>query len=645
LRVELLFLLLLSGPAHSAPPPLAPNEELVKSVDGCGFVIRGDDPMAEYARQGFAELTWPGACVDGLAMGEGLISQRTKLTDGKVMEPSGAWFWYGRMFGITVQSWSNGAATTNFTWDGQTVSYNTLDATKAVWSNDWTLSSKVITVDTMVAATASPRYQVNVLNRNTKALQSFPCPNMSSSENCESVWTEHARPVIQRVTAFLAENEGKARARQAEVKPLVSKWKAKVGSKEVALREATAWDKNKATTEKREESWKQKLDAQQACYAAERAAEKVHTDSDRREHDAVRGHRLGLALKQIAANECREQSDAARLVKRADDLIESSAPKLAEIAQIPELMQRADQYFNAGNYEKARQTYSEIRSIDVTNIRAHLGGGATELRLGNFLGAKLAADSIWFYDPSNAAALELVRAAESGERHRDIAYQQKEQARRQEDWNFLANAVQTFVDTKVQVEQQEQAAAQARVQAQADAQAQREASARSKQATPMPSAQAGSQQPAPLQTAASTPSQAGSTSADYRAQQQREVDQSNLDNKRRAEDLAARNAHASNCVEPVQQPGAFGAFRNKCGYAVNYVFCTLGSTGQGLTNFSDAFDCRKSGAFGQDGIAPHGVQGSSIAGAPQVLWGACKHPFYPSKARYNGREIIFGCEK
>ena len=76
-----------SGLAQAAPPPLRPNEEVVKTKDGCGMVIDKTSSGATYQRKAFSELTWGGACVDGLAMGEGILSAGFKFPNQPAMLP------------------------------------------------------------------------------------------------------------------------------------------------------------------------------------------------------------------------------------------------------------------------------------------------------------------------------------------------------------------------------------------------------------------------------------------------------------------------------------------------------------------------------------------------------------------------------
>jgi hypothetical protein len=470
---------------------------------------------------------------------------------GVYREPTIGWAWYGRGFGWTENRFTNGGVTRAFAWEDKSVHFNGLDPAQAPrWASGPALNSSVSDGETYVWTTDPARIGVS---RGSQR-DFYDCPNYPKADRCEALWAQHADPVIERIKAFIAQNEPKANARQQQVQTLLAQWQQKVGPELVARGAAIAQQLNDQTAAGLAQH-QRCLDLQMAAYADWNK----QNQGTRPRQAAMRTERLAKTLKELWSGECASHPDAVQGLKNAEE-----------------------------SFQSAR--------------------------------------NLWVIH-------------EQGEQ-----YQAERAQRRRENFGAIVDGVATFQATKSALEQEQaaqaQAEAQADAQARAQAQAQRETSASTYQSRP---AQGGL--PAPVQTATITPPQPGSTSADRRAQQQREVDQSNLDNKRRAEDLAARNAHASNCVEPVQQPGAFGAFRNKCGYPVNYVFCTLGSTGEGLTNFSDAFDCRKPSPFGMDSIAPHGVQGSSIAGAPQVLWGACKHPFYPGDKRYNGREIIFSCRK
>lgn len=179
-----------SGLAQAAPPPLRPNEEVVKTKDGCGMVIDKTSSGATYQRKAFSELTWGGACVDGLAMGEGILSAGFKFPNQPAMLPISGWVWQ--------------------VYDGETM------------------------VSTLLANTPT----VSVYYKEKSQL--YPCPDAASTQSCEALWAQHAGPVIERIKAFLVENEPKAKARMAEVQPLVAAWKTKVGPAVVASREADA---------------------------------------------------------------------------------------------------------------------------------------------------------------------------------------------------------------------------------------------------------------------------------------------------------------------------------------------------------------------------------------------------------------------
>src|SRR6187455_2653568 len=101
---------------HAAAPPLNQNEEIVQTADGCGIVIDKTHPSAVYIREHISKPTWGGACIDGLTMGEGLVSSGLRIPGQPAMLPATGWAWYGRRFGPSETRWENGQVSRNFTW-------------------------------------------------------------------------------------------------------------------------------------------------------------------------------------------------------------------------------------------------------------------------------------------------------------------------------------------------------------------------------------------------------------------------------------------------------------------------------------------------------------------------------------------------
>ena len=578
-------LVLLASTAKAAAPPLQPHEQVVPTRDGCSVVIADTLPMTEATRHRYRTFWWDGACIDGLAMGEGTIRIGFSYSDGAKSMPETGWFWYGRPFGKQDHRRSDGAGNVSFTWEGRRVSYTTLDPAKVSFRDAERWGSNVSDGDTTVYTVEGQNgaeRKISVHDLISNETKDFQC----SPQHCDAVWSEHAGPVIERIKAFLAINEPKAEALKLELKPMVAAWKAKVGAKEVSRRKSDALQRNRKITEN--------LDA---CFVGLRKADDEYYGSANKASDAFRTYRHGAALQILVAGVCRDYSGFESLSKQSDRLLAEAAPKMAALARVPELLQRANQLFDSGRYEEALTTYNEVRQADNISTAAHIGYGLSALRLQNFLGAKWAAEEVLKYDPNNPAAHDLLRAVENGEREREIAYQRQVDARRQENqalWNFARNTISAGLEARAAADAQAQAQAQAAQQVQNQALA-----ARSQQNLQQPVHQPSPQQPPAQQSAASGPT-------------------SRLD-----------GVPAHDCVVfESGSGGQFNGFRNKCGYAVDISWCNHPA----FPGSNPPYLCSQN-SFASMDAAAYGVSKGHVS--PKVSFFACKAPDSPYQMQYD----------
>ena len=119
-------------------------------------------------------------------------------------------------------------------------------------------------------------------------------------------------------------------------------------------------------------------------------------------------------------------------------------------------------------------------------------------------------------------------------------------------------------------------------------------------------------------------------------QQSQQVQQRAVQNQARADQArqGKRKTHdpaaeAHQCIEIDKDPGLFGAFKNTCGYKVNFSTCNYKPrVRQGGFNWSADFDCE------QQKFGLH-TPGSGVAVAAHnrntemVYWFACKAPAFP----------------
>lgn len=319
----IVFALVVSSYVQAAAPPLKVDEEVVKTKDGCGFVIDNTQPSAKYQRDALAKLTWGGACIEGLAMGEGIVSPGFSFPGQSAMLPVTATVWYGRIFGPMETRWDNGRVQRNFVWEGRNVFYRTLDIAAPVWSKEHSERSLVSDGETMIMTMliTSPIVHVNDLKNNKS--QEYPCPN-ASVKGCEALWAQHAGPVIERIKAFLAENEPKAKARMAEVQTSVTQWKAKQPAGTVEKKQAAA----KRAAEEENARTARRLKWEQECWDEDN---KLMTEWIGWKGLRYQGEqRIGRALKELYEGSCANHPNAKNGLERANTHLRDAAAHKAE---------------------------------------------------------------------------------------------------------------------------------------------------------------------------------------------------------------------------------------------------------------------------------------------------------------------------
>jgi hypothetical protein len=311
------FALLCSSPGEAqsmSPPPLQANEAVVKTKDGCGFVVAAD--TAKYVEKSYAAHVWGGACVEGLAMGQG--------------QDMNGWMYWGRPFGY----WSfahDSKSRVVFHWQGKSVEINTPADVSAHWPAEqkkWddtpvvyrmfrdldgnlVYSQKLscILADASVLARSlrdcsikkpygifqvSTNHPENVGAKSKRVL----CPDPRTPKGCEVLWQQMAGPLFERSQKFVAENAPKAEALQREMPSLIA----------AAEAEALA-----AAREK--EAGEQRLAAAAAAEAA-RVAELKAAEERKFQHSLARGNpgQLFALADQLSAE---GNTDQAREVRRA----------------------------------------------------------------------------------------------------------------------------------------------------------------------------------------------------------------------------------------------------------------------------------------------------------------------------------------
>jgi hypothetical protein len=232
------FLAGLSLVANAAAPALQASEEIVKTRDSCGLVIDKTLPTAPARREAIARLAWGGACVEGLAMGEGVILAGEKPDGQPARLPMRARAWYGRVVGEHAQRWDNGRSLEFFASEGRAVTRGM--AGRPVWTADRTAASLVSDGEVTVMTTLiNGAPGVFVVDPRTRSYMPHACPGAGQGE-CEALWERHAGPVMARARDFIARHESQAQLRLREADVLAAKWRAQIGSAEADKREKQA---------------------------------------------------------------------------------------------------------------------------------------------------------------------------------------------------------------------------------------------------------------------------------------------------------------------------------------------------------------------------------------------------------------------
>lgn len=354
------------GLTYAAAPPLQATEEIVKTKDGCGMVIDNTTSSAPYVREAFAKLIWGGACVDGLAMGEAILSPGFKIPGQPGMLPVTGWVWYGRPFGPSETRWDNGSIQQTFGWETKSVSYNTLDSSSVVWSKTVAEATRVNDGETMVSAMVFEKPVVSVYPvNNSSAAKQYPCPE--SPAGCETLWSQHAGPVIERIKVFLAENEPKANERMAEVQLLVAEWQAKVGPAMVAQRETSA----KRDAGVQYEAAARKAEWDKGCW------DKINQGPSGFDFTSEGYTKRAAYLRNLFKGECAGHYYAADGLKEADRLM----------TQVPELQRKEDQNaeYEAEQNAQREEDMQETAELFGNLAGAVLGGSTSEERTDNLI--------------------------------------------------------------------------------------------------------------------------------------------------------------------------------------------------------------------------------------------------------------------
>lgn len=144
-----------------------------------------------------------------------------------------------------------------------------------------------------------------------------------------------------------------------------------------------------------------------------------------------------------------------------------------------------------------------------------------------------------------------------------------------------------------------------------------------------PNANIQRQQPTQQNQSIQQPSQQAQQQA-QQAQEAARVAQTRADQarqgKRKTHDPAAE---AHQCIEIDKDPGLFGAFKNTCGYKVNFSTCNYRPrVRQGGFNWSADFDCEQQ-KFGLHTPGGGVAVASHNRNTEMVYWFACKAPAFP----------------
>ena len=255
-RYAIFLLLGLPAICHAelapAPVPLQADEAVLKTKDDCGLIVivgSGEKRATnlKYNEAKYAAMTWGGACIDGLAVGEGVIYPKSdgvevSNADGSkkriaVHPEVRGWANFGRHFGYSTMV-LDGEINKRFTWEDVTVNVTKVFA-RPMWS---TSDNEIYSGNVRFKKQSVSTFRISciVLNeqfpecsyKNEQGMKNFPvygvdvtenfgsnekpkrvlCPNPRTPQGCEGLWSNYAGPLIEQAKKFVAENEPKAEA-------------------------------------------------------------------------------------------------------------------------------------------------------------------------------------------------------------------------------------------------------------------------------------------------------------------------------------------------------------------------------------------------------------------------------------------------
>jgi hypothetical protein len=228
----------------STPPPLQATEAIVKTKDGCGFVVAAE--AARYMEKVVAASEWGGTCVQGLAMG---ASQGPGAT---------VWMHWGRRFGLESNTY-NGKQFERFYWGDKSVEVPELADDGAHWpaeqksyddapvvyrmfkdvEGNLIFSQKVscILADVVSAGGAlrgckikKPfgifRIETRLKSPGGSTTKSVLCPDPRTPKGCDALWAQLAGPFFERSRSFVTDNTPKVEALKREMPTLIAKAQA-----------------------------------------------------------------------------------------------------------------------------------------------------------------------------------------------------------------------------------------------------------------------------------------------------------------------------------------------------------------------------------------------------------------------------------
>jgi hypothetical protein len=251
----------------STPPPLQATEAIVKTKDGCGFVVAAE--AAKYMEKVVAASEWGGTCVEGLAMGASPGPGAT------------VWMHWGRRFGLESNTY-NGKQFERFYWGDKSVEVPELADDGAHWpaeqksyddapvvyrmfkdvEGNLIFSQKVscILADVVGAGSAlrgckikKPfgifRIETRLKGPGGSTTKSVLCPDPRTPKGCDALWAQLAGPFFERSRSFVADNTPKVEALKREMPTLIAEAQA---AALVAAQQREAAAQRKAAEAKRE---------------------------------------------------------------------------------------------------------------------------------------------------------------------------------------------------------------------------------------------------------------------------------------------------------------------------------------------------------------------------------------------------------